>query len=55
MLQPLMADMLEAIQSSKYSYILNLGHSDTLAVRLKKHDFQSSSSDEVIRVKLKDV
>ena len=35
--QPLMADMLEAIQSSKYSYILNLGHSDTLGVRsLKK-------------------
>jgi len=28
--QPLMADLLEAIQSSEYSYILNSGHSDTL-------------------------
>jgi len=28
--QPLMADLLEAFQSSEYSYILNAGHSDTL-------------------------
>jgi len=29
--QPLMADLLSAMQSSEYSYILNAGHSDTLA------------------------
>ena len=31
-----MADLLEAIQSSEYSYILNAGHSDTLGVRSNK-------------------
>ena len=31
-----MADLLAAIQSSEYSYILNAGHSDTLGVRFEK-------------------
>ena len=32
--QPLMLDVLQALQSSEYSYILNAAHSDTLAVIL---------------------
>lgn len=33
--QPLMLDVLQALQSSEYSYILNAAHSDTLAVTLQ--------------------
>ena len=33
--QPLMLDVLQALQSSEYSYILNAAHSDTLAVILQ--------------------
>jgi len=43
--QPLMADMLEAIQSSKYSYILNLGHSDTLGPFLAALGLFNDSAD----------
>jgi len=43
--QPLVADMLEAIQSNKYSYILNLGHSDTLAPFLGALGLYNDSAD----------
>ena len=41
-----MADLLEAIQSSEYSYILNAGHSDTLGVRSNKTKRQKDRKTE---------
>ena len=37
--QPLMLDVLQTLQSSEYSYILNAAHSDTLAVILQNKLF----------------
>merc|ERR1712212_278521 len=43
--QPLMADLLDALQSSEYSYILNSGHSDTLAPLLTALGLYHDPSD----------
>jgi len=49
--QPLMLDVLQALQSSEYSYILNAAHSDTLAMFLTAlglyHDPEDLTAEDI--------